>query len=324
MIRVRPLSPETCDAAYLAPFLQRHGRISEHQVPALATILAEDARPIGYEFIRDGKPIGYAVVKIRHHILADISFGPIVLDNDQFTSCVAALKPALRRKGALLLRIIPPYGAPQCKGLPANFNWATSVVDLSPAEEDILKSFSPNHRQSIRKAVAAGIRVRPLDAENVDAYARGHVGMFARRGISKDAAATLKLITELHALAKDPAHSVFILSAFSADSDQIIGGGVFLCTGDTCTYYQGYAERLEPPLPVLHLVLWEAMKRAKAMGCSRFDLSGYSLDDDDQQLKAVNDFKRWFRGAIIHNPPTVVIPLYPLIATLLRISGKRI
>jgi lipid II:glycine glycyltransferase (peptidoglycan interpeptide bridge formation enzyme) len=66
------------------------------------------------------------------------------------------------------------------------------------------------------------------------------------------------------------------------------------------------------------------MKRAKAMGCSRFDLSGYSLDEDDLQLKAVNDFKRWFRGAIIHHPPTVVIPLYPFIGTLMRISGKRI
>jgi len=324
MIRVRPLSLDTCDADYLDPFLCRHGYISVHQTPALAGILSEDARLSAYEFIADDQRVGFVIVKVRHHILADISFGPVLLDNDQFILCIKALKPVLRRKGLLLLRIFPAPGAPAYKGLPAHFNWATSVVDISRSEEDILKSFSPNHRQSIKKAVAAGVIVRHLSQQEVTSYADGHVAMFGRRGIGKDTEVTRHLLAELHAYAKDAPDSAFILSAYADNSDRLIGGGVFLRSGDTCTYYQGYAERLEPPLPVLHLVIWEAMKQAKALGCSRFDLSGYSLDGDDRQLKAVNDFKRWFRGDIIQYPATVVVPLYPLLGQLMRWSGKRI
>jgi len=325
IIRVRPVSLIDLNEARLAPFVIKHGHLSVHQVPAIADIISEDARLAAYEFFEEsGQMAGYAIVKIRHRILADISFGPVVMHRDLFIPCLNALKPALRRMGLLLLRVYPPYDAPDFPGIPAKFNWATSVVDISRSEEDLLKSFSPNHRQSIRKAASAGIRVQDLKAGDVAAYVKGHVAMFARRGIPKSEAESLGLVGGLHQLCGDESANGFMLSAHTGDSDHLVGGGIFLCNGDTCDYYQGYADRTEPPLPVLHLVLWEAMKRARAMGCLRFDLSGISLDDNDIQLKAVNDFKRWFRGEIIRYPATVVVPLYSFMKPVLRLAGQRI
>jgi lipid II:glycine glycyltransferase (peptidoglycan interpeptide bridge formation enzyme) len=325
MIRIRPVPLEACDSAYLAPFVERYGSLPVTQAPRIARVLAEGARLDAYAFSSGDKPAGYALVTIRRRILADISFGPVVLDNDDYIECVDALKRQLRAKGLMLLRILPPYNAPRPAGIAANFNWATSIIDISKGEEDILKSFSPNHRQSIRKAAAAGIRVQELGPGGAAAYAEGHVAMFASKGIRRNMADTRRLVNEFQAIAQESAGTeVFLLSASLAGSEGIIGGGIFLRSGDTCMYYHGYAHRPDPPLPVLHLLLWEAMKQAKSLGCSRFDLAGYSLDTSDLQLKAVNDFKRWFRGEILHYPPTVVIPLYAALKPLLRLIGKRI
>jgi lipid II:glycine glycyltransferase (peptidoglycan interpeptide bridge formation enzyme) len=325
MIRIRPLPLDACNAAFLAPFIERYGSLPMTQAPEIAVILAEGARLDGFAFMAGDMPIGYVFVKIRLRILADISFGPVVLHGRDYIACVDVLKRHLRRKGILLLRILPPYAAPRPNGRAANFNWATPIVDISRGEEDILKSFSPNHRQSIRKAMAAGLRVRALRPEEAAEYAEGHVAMFARKGILRNVADTQRLVGEFQALAEKTAgKEVFILSASAEGSEKIIGGGIFLRSGDTCMYHHGYAARLGQPLPVLHLVLWEAMKQAKRLGCTRFDLAGYSLDDTDRQLKAVNDFKRWFRGDILHYPPTVVIPLYRLLKPVLSLLGKRI
>ncbi len=324
-MRIRPVSLDALSPACLLPFQQKLGHFSVHQSPGLAPILAEGAELAAYEFTgAAGEMLGFAVVKFRQRILADVSFGPVVMDPSLFVDCIALLKPALRRKGRLILRVYPPQGAPPYSGFPGKFNWATSVVDLDRSEDEVLKSFSPNHRQSIRKAAAAGVRVQRLRQEDVPPYVDGHVSMFARRGIPRSREESLRLVDDLHRLSSVDETSVFLLSAHAGESDGLIGGGIFLRNGDTCTYYQGYADRTEPPLPVLHLVLWEAMRRARAAGCRRFDLSGYSLDEDDVQLKAVNDFKRWFRGEIIRYPDTVVVPLYAILKPVLRLAGKRL
>lgn len=323
MIRVKALHPDACDETFQAPFLAAQGRISEHQIPPLARILAEDARLLVFEFLKNDERIGYVVVKVRHKILADVQFGPVVLDPALFIPCVDAMKNVLRRKALLLLRILPPFGVPEYPGLSGNFNWATSIVDLNRSEEDILKSFSPNHRQSIKKALQAGIEVRPILKEELEEYARGHVEMFTRRGISRSIPDTLRMLNGLFALSESMDDPPFILTA-RLGVNGIQGAAIFLRSGDTCTYYHGYAQRGNPPLPVLHALLWDAMKKARGLGCTRFDLCGISLDVNDTQLKAVNDFKRWFRGMLLQNPPTVVIGLFPLVTPLLRLMNKRI
>lgn len=263
------------------------------------------------------------LVQVRHRILADVQFGPVLTDPADFVSCLDVLKKALRKKGLLVLRVMPPCEAPDYAGIPGRFNWATLVVDLKPEEELILKSFSVNHRQSIRKAQQAGIVVRPILQEELQQYAGQHTAMFTRRGIARNVSDTLRLVSGLFALSLAEDAPVFILTARQGDT-AILGGAIFLRSGDTCTYYHGFAERGDPPLPVLHSLIWEAMKEARRRGCTRFDLCGYSLDPGDQQLKAVNDFKRWFRGQLIENPKTVVIPLWPGIGTILQLTGRHL
>jgi hypothetical protein len=323
MIRARAITPEACDESFRVPFLAAQGRLSEHQVPALAGVLAEDARLLVFEFIKEEKSVGYVVVKVRHKILADVQFGPVVKNPDDFVPCVNALKGVLRKRGLLLLRIMPPFGVPDYPGGEGHFNWATSVVDLDKSEDDILKSFSPNHRQSIKKALQAGIAIQMIAEHELEQYAKGHVEMFTRRGILRNIPETLRLVQGIHKLSKSAMEAPFILTA-RQETDIILGGAIFLRSGDTCTYYHGFAERGNPPLPVLHSLIWEAMKLARSRGCTRFDLCGISLDADDAQLKAVNDFKRWFRGTLIQNPPTVVVGLFPFVAPLLRLMKKRI
>lgn len=323
VIRLRALPLAAFDKTFQEPFLSVSGRISEYQVPELTTLLSADAKLLLYEFLRNDRQIGYVLVQVRHRILADVQFGPVLADSRDFGCCVNELKGVLRKKGLFLLRVMPPAGVSDYPGLPGLFHWATLVVDLKPEETDILKSFSSNHRQSIKKAHQTGILVKKIERDELQQYAELHTAMFTRRGIVRNVPDTLRLVTGLYNLSEGEKGSVFILTARQQDGP-MLGAAIFLRSGDTCTYYHGFAERGDPSLPVLHSLIWEAMKEARRRGCTRFDMCGYSLDPGDQQLKAVNDFKRWFRGELIENPKTVVIPLWPGIGALLKISGKRL
>jgi lipid II:glycine glycyltransferase (peptidoglycan interpeptide bridge formation enzyme) len=154
--------------------------------------------------------------------------------------------------------------------------------------------------------------------EELKAYAKGYVAMFERRGIKKNVGSELAMLQRFLSGNLD----VFILCV--RHNGLLVGGGIFLRSGDTCYYYQGWSERLTPPVPVLHLLLWEAMRYAKRAGCAQFDLFGFSLKDQDKQLQAINDFKRWFRGTLEIYPSTAVIPLYGFLLPLIRRLGARL
>ncbi len=316
MICANWLAIEALDDIAIAPFLAKRGHLPPSQTPAFARAITS-GRLLAFEFLRGGERIGYVLLQVRKLILAEAFHGPVVLESADYTECVAALKPLLRKRGLLLLRVLPPLYAPRPDGLPGGFNWATSVVDISKDEAALLQSFSPNHRQSIRKGMAAPVAIEALENDEALAFAEGYAAMFARRGIQVSASETVRLLTQF---SEEP--DAFALCALQAVNRKLIGGGIFLHSGDTCTYYQGWSART--PHPVLHTLLWMAMLHAKSLGCSRFDLGGYSLDKRDAQLQAINDFKRWFRGTVISYPATSLIPLFSILTPLLRSLGKRL
>ena len=317
-VSAQPVPIGALDAAFLQPFLAAHGAIPPEQHPVFAPVINAGVALKCFRFVREGKVIGYAIVKLRQYILADVYFGPVVLDSKDYKACIAALKPALRRQARLMLRIIPPRYAADVDGYGAQFNWATIVLDISRSREDLLRSFSVNHRQSIGKALKAGITVKPLPVRDSAAWLSGYINMFRRRGIAKVAEDAGQVLAAMTALSGAPGDSVFILAAYLNDGSTVAGGGIFLCSGDTCSYYLGFSEKTDPPVPVLHLLLLEAMLAAASRGCRLFDLYGYSLAGDDAQLKAINDFKRWFRGELQVYPGTVLLPLYAVAAPLIK------
>lgn len=316
MICAKRLAVEALDDAAIAPFLAKHGRLPPSQTPAFARAIT-GGRILAFEFLKNDERIGYVLLQLRKRILAEAFHGPVVLEPADYTECVAAMTPLLRKRGLVLLRVLPPLYAQRPDGLPGSFNWATSVVDISKDETALLQSFSPNHRQSVRKGIAAPFTIDALENDEAMAFSEGYAAVFARRGIRVPASETMRLLTQLP---EEP--DAFTLCARQAADGKLVGGGIFLRSGNTCTYYQGWSART--PYPVLHTLLWKAMLRAKSLGCSRFDLGGYSLNERDAQLQAINDFKRWFRGTVVTYPATSLILLFGILAPLLRSLGKRL
>ncbi len=310
LIRARIIPNDALTDEVVAPFLAAYGRLPPAQIPALAPAVGS-RQPLAILFLDGSERIGYALVQRRHSILAEVFHGPVVLSADQYLACVAALKPLLRRRGLLLLRVLPPYSFPRPDGLEGRFNWATCVVDISLDADKLLQSFAPNHRQSIRKGLDAPLSIMDMEYGTEEAFAEGYVAMFARRTIDVPARATIRLLQTL------PKHDhSFVLCARHVPDGALVGGCIFLISGDTCTYFQGWSARTG--YPVLHTLLWRAMLHAKERGCTRFDLGGYSLDETNGQLKSINDFKRWFRGTVLYYPSTAIIPLYRPVQLLLR------
>jgi hypothetical protein len=323
MISARLESIDKVGSLQLVPFLEAYHTLPITQDPQLAKATAGAKSLLLYSFYKGELPIGYAILQVKKHILAEVFHGPMVLEKANYLPSVDALKKALRKKGLLILRVLPPFGLPRPRGFLGRFNWSTCVVDVSMTQAELLQSFSPNHRQSIKKGLTAGIRIEQLKASEELEFANGYVQMFARKGVAVSLEATTALLRQLDGLGAGHSQA-FVLAARPLHDDALVGGGIFLISGNTCTYYQGWSARTSPPLPVLHTLLWHAMLHARESGCRHFDLSGYSHDLEDAALKSINDFKRWFRGQLLHYPLTSVIPLYKALSPLVRLLIKRL
>jgi len=169
--------------------------------------------------------------------------------------------------------------------------WSTLLVDLTPPEDDILASFHRKTRKTLRQSADHGIvireeddpvgwsalcdlsaemaaraRVRPIDCSYVEAISRVWLDG-GRRG------------TVLVARHDGNAIAAFILIMYNS-----------VATGPVMPSTRRFGD-----LPASHLLSWEAMRLAKAHGCTHWDSGGYSLSvHPGEPVWGINEFKRGF------------------------------
>ena len=306
-----------------ARWLSVFGHIPVEQDVLWTNVPENSTRFCLYKLCEGDVEHGFVLVRRRKGILAEMNFGPLLDDEAYYIPFMGLVLKALRKKGVLVVRIISPAFQDRdnrIRSIRSHFNWATVIVDLSPDIEAVFKSFNENHRYSIRKTLSAGLQVMPLKGEELPAFISGYRAMFRRRGIHKEVSEATRKFTGIYrTLQTFPTEGVMLVIRHPQTSD-LIAGGVFIRSGNTMYYRDGFSEKIKS-WALLHLVVWEAIRIAKTQGCTRFDLGGYSLKDDSQ-LKAINDFKGWFSDDIRISPPTKIIELFPFAARLLKVFGK--
>ncbi len=321
MIRIVRSSLDSLTPQLTAPFLNKWGHIALQQHPVLSRLLNSAGQLRAYQFRQGGELVGYVIVKVNKRVLADVFHGPVVLDDSQYTKCAVLLKNALRRSGLIAMRIFPPEYGTAVASLRSHFHWATAIVDLDKDTEKIFAAFNSNHRYGIRQAMKENIEVDVLHADSADEFSAGHRQVYERRGIAHPSgSATLKQAYR-GLCALDDEYG-FILGIRDRDTGALIAGGIFIRSGNTIHYLIGFSLRIRN-LALSHLLLWRAMEKAKDMGCTRFDLHGFSLKED-AQLLAINNFKRWFGSKIHVYPETSIVNLIPGAAQLLHLFGIRL
>ncbi len=179
----------------------------------------------------------------------------------------------------------------------------TVLVDISGSEDEILGRMKPKTRYNIRLAGRKGVTVRLGGRDDLSAFTQLVQATGGRQDFG------------VHS----PAYYRAAYDQFSAD-DRVglllagiegrpLAGLMIFVLGKTAWYLYGASSEEERQRMPAYLLQWEAMRWARAKGCTHYDLWGVP-DEEEEMLEAefthrsdglwgVYRFKRGFGGRLV-------------------------
>jgi lipid II:glycine glycyltransferase (peptidoglycan interpeptide bridge formation enzyme) len=248
--------------------------------------------------------------------LAYVPKGPMVNweDKAQTETLMAALDRAARAQGSIALTIepdLPDKDANDVQLHTLGFSPSpldsvqprrTIIVDIAPDEDEILAAMKQKTRYNVRLATRKGVTVREATEADLPAF---H-GLMAATGERDEFG--------VHAPAYyEAAYRLFASRGWSrlllAEVEEEVVAAVMVFAIPPRSWYlygaSGDAHREKMPT---YLLQWEAIRWAKSLGCTSYDLYGVP-DEDEEALEAqftqrgdglwgVYRFKRGFGGKL--------------------------
>lgn len=232
--------------------------------------------------------------------------GPGVKDLAQLKELIELVRDYVKDKNVFMVKIEPDLlmsDAPQAKleklGLKKskfNLQWnqATTLVDLSPSEEDIMAGFKQKTRYNIRLSERKGVVVSPveLSKDNMATMygllkaTQGRAGFYMR---SQD-----YLEDFWQAYGSAGMGQLF----FATHEGDVLAGLYALYLGGKGLYKDGGSTRVKTNLMAPYLMQWEVMKWLKQRGVVEYDLHGMppqdQLSNPDHPLAGLVQFKSGF------------------------------
>ncbi len=266
-------------------------------------------RPLRLAVSDNGHLVAAAQVLLRrlpYRSLAYVPRGPACDPADEEASRVllAALHRAARGQGAIALKVEPCW----LDSADAARWWAgqgfrpsvqtiqprrTIIIALEPPEEAILAQMKPKWRYNVRLAARKGIAVRQGSAADLPAFYQLMRETGERDGFSAHVPAYYETAFQLF---QPAGQAALFLAEYQG---QPVAGLVAFAFGLQATYMYGASGDRERQRMPNHLLQWEAMRWAKARGCTHYDLWGIpDLDPDSPSagLAGVERFKAGFGG----------------------------
>ncbi len=250
-------------------------------------------------------PLGLATI-------AYIPEGPLVdwHDDSLVGFLFNALDNVCRSANAIFLKIEPPTA--HFKLQTSNFKPSphpiqprrTLVVDLRPDESAILDSMKQKTRYNIRLAAKKGVTVSPSDDLDTFVQLMQVTGQRDRFGVH-----TAAYYRKAYELFHPTGRAQLFVATYEG---QPLAGLMLFTLGRRAWYFYGGSSDAERNRMPAYLLQWEAMRWAKARGCTEYDLWGVPDEDEDtlesnfesraDGLWGVYRFKRGFGGALVRSP----------------------
>ena len=291
----------------------------------------------------DGQVVAGAQILYRNLPVPGLKFayipkGPLVdwRDAEQTAALFTAIHRLARRRGALMLRIEPelldaPSHHQQLSALgfspaPHAIQPQTTVwVDLTPDDDEILARMKQKWRYNIRLAGRKGVVVRRGDAEDVDRFIQLMQITGQRKDFGVHDSAYYRAFWRLFAPA---GHAELFVADYEGE---MLAGIMVAQLADKAYYFYGASGNKGRNLMPSHLLQWEAMRWAKARGCTAYDLWGVpdevglnpdvEIPDPPEGMWGVWRFKRGFGGKIVRYIGAWDKGYYPLVLPLVRRAG---
>jgi lipid II:glycine glycyltransferase (peptidoglycan interpeptide bridge formation enzyme) len=188
-------------------------------------------------------------------------------------------------KSDKLIKLVASSGAVPGKTL---FTPTTFQIDLTPSEEEILKSFSGKTRYNIRLAEKHGVTVKEDDSEKAfNKYLKLTKETVTRQGFYAHTEKYHRLMWEI--LKK--ANIAHLLTAIY--KGEIITTWILFSWKDFLYYPYGASTEKYKGVMANNLMMWEAIKFGKKLGLSTFDLWGR------EEGKGFTKFKEGYNPKVI-------------------------
>lgn len=184
---------------------------------------------------------------------------------------------------------------------------ATTILDLSPDEEALLRGMKSKTRYNIRLAGRRGVRVREAGVDELGRWYSLYQETAARDRIAIHSADYYRSLFEVAAEYRDEVELTLLLAEHEGD---LLAGVILGSHGGETIYLYGASGNLKRNLMASHLLQWEAIRRARAAGSRRYDFFGIPPAEDPRHpMHGLYRFKVGFGGEIVERPGSWDSPL---------------
>jgi lipid II:glycine glycyltransferase (peptidoglycan interpeptide bridge formation enzyme) len=273
--------------------------------------------------------------------LAYVPFGPahdpVTGRGDFLAALSAALRPHLphgtflirydlpwRRQGESPGERQPASGAPRLRKAASDIQPpSTVIVDLAPPEEAVLAAMKPKTRYNVRLAAKRGVTVHEGTPGDVEGWYELYRETSRRDRIAIHARSYYAdlLFPARPYTGAAPAVRL-LLARHGAD---ILAGNIVLFWRARAVYLTGASSNARRNLMPTYALQWEAMRRARAAGCTEYDLYGIPpRPEPDHPMFGLYQFKTGFSDGIVERWGTWDAPLSPALYLLYAaVEGAR-
>jgi len=186
----------------------------------------------------------------------------------------------------------------------------TVIVDLTEDEEALLMRMKSKTRYNIRLAERRGVIVRPGGVEDIDLLYQMYAHTALRDDFTIRGKAYYQTVWEIFFKAS------FAEPLIAEVEGQPVGGAVIFRFGGRAWYMHGMSLDAHREKMFNYRLQWEAMRRAKAVGCHTYDMWGApDTFREDDPMWGVYRFKDGFGGQVVRTLGAWDLPIRSLIYT---------
>jgi len=294
---------------------------------AAAQLLARRLSPFPWRFlyVSKGPALDYADSQLVGQVLAD-------LESYARTSGALFIKidPDVPRQFGEPAENLPPEPAGQAtlqllnrrgwRYSPEQIQFRNTVtVDLTDEPDALLARMKSKWRYNIRLARRRGVVVRPGNKTDIDTFYQMYAETAGRDQFLIRPQAYYRDVWQQF-LATGQAELLL-----ASVEDEPVAGLILFLFGQTAWYMYGASTGQHRNLMPNHLLQWQAICRAKARGCTQYDLWGApdSFDENDD-MWGVYRFKQGFGGQTVQGLGAFDFPARPALYWAFSVALPRL
>ena len=186
----------------------------------------------------------------------------------------------------------------------------TTFIDLKKDDTQLLKEMKPKTRYNVKLSRRKGVHVRRADSDALDRWYDLYTETCLRNHIGLHDKAYFQTVFAAEANdTKSPANVELLI----AQHDGKPLAAMFLAFSDKrATYLYGASSSVSRHYMATYALQWEAIQRAKKVGCTEYDMFGVSPRPDPSHPRyGLYRFKTGFGGRLFHRMGCWDYPLNP-------------